>query len=94
VNLPLPRSAVRGLLVDGEAPASGRLVQLASPADGTVRAFTRSGEDGGFSVPFLPAGVYAITVDGQPLKTLAVDEEGEQDLGPLSLPAAPAAKGR
>lgn len=90
IDLSLPQAGVSGLLVKDESiPVAGRRVDILA-ADGSPRAFTSTGEDGSFAVPFLPAGTYALVVDGRPLQSFAIDRDQQRDLGRIPLPASPA----
>jgi hypothetical protein len=51
-----------------------------------VAASARTGEDGRFSVPYLPPGVYTIVAEGLPLRTVEVAAGKAVDLGPIVLP--------
>jgi carboxypeptidase family protein len=84
LDLILPQTDLRGQLLRGEEPAGGRRVQAVLMADPTVQGNTLSGEDGGFSIPFLPAGLYTVFVDGTALRAVHL-AEGEGDLGRIEL---------
>jgi protocatechuate 3,4-dioxygenase beta subunit len=86
IELPLPQGHVRGVLVAGERPAAGRILQLVSAADSTLRASLRTAADGSFSISFLAPGPYLLLVEGKPLVPVAVGDQ-EKDLGSVPLPA-------
>ncbi|HYG63078.1 MAG TPA: carboxypeptidase-like regulatory domain-containing protein [Thermoanaerobaculia bacterium] len=90
LDLPLPQGGVRGKLIkEGEVPVAGRMLEIFSTSSGTRRAYTYSRGDGSFLIPFLPAGVYAVVVDGQAIRPFSLEEGADMDLGSVELPSAP-----
>ena len=84
-----PSTGLHGrLLKDEETPVARRMLEIFSNASGTRRAYTYSRGDGSFLIPFLPAGVYAVVVDGQAIRPFSLEEGADMDLGSVELPAA------
>lgn len=94
LDLPLPQGTVHGSLVKDQSPVPGRMVEIFSAANGTRRAYTTTNGGGSFLIPFLPAGVYAVVVDGQALQSFSLEEDADRDLGALKLPERPSGKAR
>ena len=87
IELPLPGSAIHGTLVAGKPTSVGRVLHIVAAGDGTVQASALIVGEGGFAVPFLPAGLYTLLVDGRPIRSFTLAPDREEDLGSVSLTA-------
>jgi hypothetical protein len=84
--LPLPTASVRGVLKQRDEPGQDLQVTLASSAgEGDLASAVADGR-GAFQIPFVPPGIYALAVEGRPVRAVEVREGQPLDLGEVRLP--------
>ncbi len=84
--LPLPAASVRGVLMRGDEPGRELQVSLAGSPGGGELASALADGNGAFEIPFLPAGIYSLAVEGRPVQTVEVRDGQPLDLGAVQLP--------
>ena len=77
-----PAAGGRG--AGGGGPIAGERVILRS-IEGAVLATARTGPDGGFRVPFLPPGVYALAIGEPNVRIVSLRDGQRLDLGTVEL---------
>lgn len=85
LRLPLPRGSLSGRVLSGGEPVAGLEVRLSDFHDGSLAARVRTRGDGGFHVPHLPAGVYALRLGELTVSFLRVERDRPLDAGTFEL---------
>lgn len=87
-EIQLGRATVTGFVRDAQGPHGGTRVRLLDVSQGGVaRAGCDSDSSGAFVLRFLPPSVYALTLNGQTVRTLVLDGSETHDLGEVVGPA-------
>lgn len=85
LTLALASTRVSGTLFKGDQPLTDQGLDLVGVAGGRM-ASAVAGQGGGFEIPFVPPGVYSLTVEGKVARVIEVRDRETVDLGVVRVP--------